>query len=240
MNILEIQNISKTYGGNELLSNTSLNMPIGKIFGLIGSNGSGKTTLFNIITGLEKADEGSIVFNNQDISNFTARHRASQGIGRLFQQPRIFQNLSLEDNLLAAVTNHPGEQVINYFTSYGKIKGFENKKKKEAQSILEDLKLADKQYNKAGELSYGQQKLLSFGMQLINNPKLILLDEFFAGVANQMIEEMSIIIKKLTNNKISILMIEHNAETLQNLCDEVYRLENKQFSKIIDAKKYAE
>lgn len=105
--------------------------------------------------------------------------------------------------------------------------------------MLQNIGLVSKQYNKAGELSYGQQKLLSFGMLLINKPKIVLLDEFFAGVAVKMVEEMGTVLIQLAQQGIGILMVEHNIDTLSKLCNEVYRLENKKLSRTLDSSKYA-
>lgn len=227
--MLRAEHITKSFGGISLIEEASLYIRAGDIVGIMGDNGTGKTTFFNILTGMVKPESGQLWFDEENITSTTPLVRAQKGMVRLFQKPRVFAKQTLVENLLAAVHQHPGEIWWKYFVQYPQIKKFEAHACQEAYDVLEIIGLMGKSSHLGEELSYGQQKLLSFGMLLMNKPRLILLDEFFAGVSEEMVLKMMDVLKSLQAKGIAILMIEHHQEALFQICDRVCVLQNGTF-----------
>ncbi|MBK7254015.1 MAG: ATP-binding cassette domain-containing protein [Ignavibacteria bacterium] len=197
---LELKNIDKSFDGLKIINNLSFKLQKETITGLFGENGSGKTTLFNIISGFLKPDSGEIVYKEKLlISNYSPSEISKAGIGKVWQKPRVFMNLSLEDNLLVASTQHPGINFLNYIINPIDIFKKENSLKEKAKYLIEDVGLLNDSNKVAGELSFGQQKLLSIAMLLMNDSDLLMLDEPFAGVHLKMIEHISEVLLSLKN-----------------------------------------
>ncbi len=222
--ILEVRNIAKHFNGLKVLEDVSLSVPTATISSLFGENGSGKTTLFHILSGFLKADSGEVFFDGKEIDRLTSVEISKLGIGRGWQTPRIFKNLSVLDNLLLATRNHPGERVSNYFFQLRKIQAFENAQKARAEVISEQISLSGKLGKTAGSLSLGQQKLLSIGMLLMSEAELLFLDEPFAGVSGQMVDQISQTLKTLKGNGKTIIIIEHNRAKAKEISDAVFFL----------------
>lgn len=220
--ILNIENITKSYNGLQAVRQVSLTIEQGRITGLVGGNGAGKTTLFNLISGMEKADRGAIYYDQRDISNMSALKRARAGIGRLWQTPRIFRNLDLLENLLVATKNHPGERFLNYFHKQSVIREVEKRNVEKAYEILTIVRLLDKKYQLAGEISLGEQKLLSLGMLLMNEASLLLLDEPLSGVNLVMIDVINEVLVKLAAEGKTFFIIEHNIKKLLEIANQIY------------------
>ena len=217
--ILDVRNITKSFNGLKVLQNASFAVQTGTVAAFFGENGSGKTTLFHIISGFLKADGGDLYYKNTPISHPTPTSVARLGIGRVWQNPRICKNLSVLDNLLLASRNHPGELLLNYFIRPGQIIAAEKSKKSRAEEIAGQIALDGKLAQTAGELSFGQQKLLSIGMLLMNEASLLLLDEPFAGVNAKMIEHISEVMETLRKQGKTIMMIEHNRVKASSISD---------------------
>jgi branched-chain amino acid transport system ATP-binding protein len=204
--ILTIENLSKSFGGRKLFENISLNLEAGKIYTLMGSNGSGKTTLFNIITGFIKADSGSILFNNHSLNSNSPVGIHELGISRTFQDLRLINGLTVRENVLLVI-----EKRMFHFANkeeYSKV-----------DRILEHVSLESLGDNLGSDLSYGQQKLLTMGCCLANNPKLLLFDEPVAGIDSVNQEKIKQIILKLKQEGKTILQIEHNQEYIKETSD---------------------
>jgi len=191
MPLLEISKITK-YFGFPALSNVDIQIQEGDRFGLIGPNGSGKTTLMNIITGLLAADGGKILFKSEDISSLPAYKRARMGIARTFQVPKPFNSLSVVDNLSVPLRN-----------------ANQAKEKVDSLEILRLLRIDSKAEAKPGELTQIELRKLELARALVQNPTLLLLDEAMAGLTGVEIDEMLKILENLSEQGISILMIEH-------------------------------
>jgi ABC-type branched-subunit amino acid transport system ATPase component len=222
--ILEVRNIAKHFNGLKVLQDVSLSIPSATISSLFGENGSGKTTLFHILSGFLKPDSGSVYFNGKEIDKLTSVEIAKLGISRGWQTPRIFKNLSVLDNLLLATHNHPGEKVSNYFLHLKRILSFEQAQKARAGSISEQILLSGKLGKTGGSLSLGQQKLLSIGMLLMSEAELLFLDEPFAGVSGQMVDQISQTLKTLKESGKTIVIIEHNRAKAKEISDAVFFL----------------
>jgi branched-chain amino acid transport system ATP-binding protein len=179
-------------------------------------NGAGKTTLFNLITALEKPTKGKLRYNNISIDDKTALQIARLGIIRLYQQPRLFKNLLVWENLVSAAHENKGNSFINLIFKHKAAKQEDEKLEKKAIDLLVKFGLQDLNNRKAGELSYDQQKLISYCMIAMNGTQLALLVvEPFAGLNPQTIERFSKMILQMNNEGITFLIIEHNTNKTQ-------------------------
>lgn len=219
--ILKIQNIYKHYEGIVAVDHVNLSIIPGTITGIFGDNGAGKTTLFNLISGFEKVDTGHIVFEGKDITKKGVIYRSKHGMGRLFQIPRIFTDVTVLDNLLAAGNNHEARYLHNYLLKHSTIKKNKLIDLEKAKNILEQFNLSDKAGLKAYQLSIGEKKLLSLGSLLMNEAKLMLLDEPFAGINEIAAQQIKKILVSLKNNGTTFLMIEHEKDKLFEMADSV-------------------
>ncbi len=216
--LIEVENVSKSFGGVVANNKISISVPEGKITGLIGPNGSGKTTLFNSIVGYHPIDSGSIRFKGQEISKLRVQQIARLGMLRTFQQTRIYAKMNCVDNMLISVP-HRDATFSDMFRPYSK----ENQER--AEHLLEFVGLYQKRKLPSGDLSFGQQKLLEFAMALMNQPELLLLDEPTAGINPTLINGLIDRLKRAnTEFGITLFVIEHNMRVVMNLADSIYCL----------------
>ena len=212
-NILAVSNINKSFGGLQALNSNTFSVRENSITGLIGPNGSGKTTMFNIITGYEKSDSGQVYYDEKEITKFEPGEVCTLGIGRTFQLTRVFGRLNLIENIQVGSSGVPKAKRK---AMYSNEKCFE---------LLDFVGLTKLAYDKAGNLSYGQRKLVELATILAQEPRLILLDEPAGGINPTLIQQMSDRIKELNKRGISFLVVEHNMEFVMNLCDEISVME---------------
>ena len=221
-NILEINNLSKYFGGLAAVSDCSFKIKKGTITGIIGPNGSGKTTLFNLIAGNLKSSEGSVKFNDEDITNVPSYELFSKGLLRTFQIAHEFTNLSVLENLMMVPGNQSGEKLINAIFKPSLIATEENLIKEKAKEVAEFLNLSHLSNEFAGNLSGGQKKLLELGRTMMVDAKLVLLDEVGAGVNRTLLKDLGTAIEKLNREKgYTFCMIEHDMDFIGRLCDPV-------------------
>jgi len=221
--MLELKNISKSFGGVKAVDNLSLYFTQGKIFSLVGPNGAGKTTVFNLINGFLEPDKGEIFFRKKPIGNLPPWRIAGFGIGRLFQDIRIFENLSCIDNVLLADKDNPGENPANVFFSSERVRKFEEKNIEKAKHWLDFVGLSGKEETSAENLSYGQQKLLSLARLMAGEYDFLLLDEPTSGVNPAMIKEILDLVKKVVKEVgKTVVIIEHNMSVIMETADFVY------------------
>ena len=220
-NFVEIENLSKNFGGIQALDDFSCVANKGEIIGLIGPNGAGKTTLFNVLTGFIPQDDGRIFLNGKRISMLSPHLIVKAGIARTFQILRLIRRISVIDNVLLSFRNQPGEQLGNIFFRWRTCKNQEQKNVEIAISLLDGAGLGDKIHDSAEALSYGQQKLLSIVCCIASEADLLLLDEPIAGIAPEMIEQILAIIQKLPTQGKSVIIIEHNIDVIMRMCDRV-------------------
>jgi neutral amino acid transport system ATP-binding protein len=214
MSLLEVQTVSKAFGGIQALTTCSINVEQGTITGLIGPNGSGKTTLFNVITGYERVDRGNIRFMGQDITRATPDRVFSLGIGRTFQLTRIFPRLTVLENMHISAKR---ERLKALFSSWSS-----THEQALALELLAFVNLLRHKDTPAGNLSYGQKKLLEFALILVAQPRVILLDEPAGGVNPTMINELVGHIRTLNEEQgVTFLVVEHNMEFVMGLCHTV-------------------
>jgi neutral amino acid transport system ATP-binding protein len=213
MSLLEAQGISKAFGGIRALDMCSVSVEKGSITGLIGPNGSGKTTLFNVITGYERVDSGQVSFQGQTITNVTPDKVFRLGIGRTFQLTRIFPRLTVLENMHVAAQRNDLKGLLSRWSS--------THEQKRALELLDFVGLTPLQKMPAGNLSYGQKKLLEFAFVLIAEPQVILLDEPAGGINPTMINYLKERINTLNERGVTFLIVEHNMEFVMGLCHRV-------------------
>ncbi len=220
--ILKVDKVFKYFGGVKANENISLAVEEGSIVGLIGPNGSGKTTLFNSIVGTHPIDEGSIQFEGKEVSELPVPVVAKLGLLRTFQQTRIYGKLNCVQNML--ISAKPEKD--NIFSMFAKIPEELTAK---SENLLNFVGLYQKRKLRAGDLSFGQQKLLELAMALMNEPKMLLLDEPTAGINPTLIN--GIIDRLVTINKeygITLFVIEHNMRVIMNLAQKIFCLAHGQ------------
>jgi branched-chain amino acid transport system ATP-binding protein len=180
--MLELENIEKAFGENHVLNGVNLSFEAGKIYTLVGGNGAGKSTLYNLITGFQRADNGTITFKSKQIQNASPVKINHLGITRTFQDLRLITELSARENILLAFKNNPGEKIYNAILPSKLFKTQYAKFAKRTDEILDKIHLTGVADNPAGEISYGQQKLLIIGCCIANDAELLLLYEPIAGI----------------------------------------------------------
>jgi neutral amino acid transport system ATP-binding protein len=214
MSYLEVRDVSKAFGGIRALDACSLAVEQGTITGLIGPNGSGKTTLFNVITGYERVDSGEIRFVGRAITGEKPDKVFGLGIGRTFQLTRVFPRLTVLENMHVAI---PRKGIRGLLKHWGP-----SEEQRQALELLDFVRLTSLKDEPAGNLSYGQKKLLEFALILVVQPQVILLDEPAGGVNPTIINELARLIRTLNQQKgITFLIVEHNMEFVMGLCDTV-------------------
>ena len=218
--IIKVTNVSKAYGGVKANVDISLKVQRGSITGLIGPNGCGKTTLFNSIVGYHPIDNGSIEFDGKEISHLLVGDIARLGMLRTFQQTKIYGLMNCVDNMQISVSHRSDSKDGMFASRKGEIK-------ERAEHLLEFVGLYSKRNLISGDLSFGQQKLLEFAMALMNEPKVLLLDEPTAGInptlINGLIDRLARANEELG---ITLCVIEHNMRVIMNLAEHIYCLSN--------------
>jgi branched-chain amino acid transport system ATP-binding protein len=216
--ILSIQGVRKTFGGVVANNGISLAVPEGKIVGLIGPNGSGKTTLFNSIVGYHPIDAGSIRFQGREISSLRVPEIARLGLLRTFQQTRIYGKMTCMQNMTISVP----QSSDRWRSMFRRVSPAETGK---AEDLLKFVGLYAKRQLQAGELSFGQQKLLEFAMALMNEPRMLLLDEPTAGINPTQINGLISRLRQVNREfGITLLVIEHNMRVIMRLAEYIYCL----------------
>ena len=216
--IIEVENVSKSFGGVIANRGISLSVPHGGITGLIGPNGSGKTTLFNSIVGYHPIDSGSIRFEGQEISSLRVQQIARLGLLRTFQQTRVYHRMTCLQNMRISVPTRE----VGFLDMFAR---FAAEVDERAEALLEFTGLYAKRHLRAGDLSFGQQKLLEFAMALMAEPRLLLLDEPTAGINPTLINGLIERLKRVNADLgITLLVIEHNMRVIMNLAEHIYCL----------------
>lgn len=217
--VLEIENLSKKFGGLTAVADLSFEVKVGTITSLIGGNGAGKTTVFNLMTGYLDPDEGRILFRGQRVNGLPPHEIARIGISRAFQELRLFNRLTALDNVLAAIPSQQGESILRALLGGRALKAEAEQNTQRAHAILRDLTLADHANTLAERMSYGQQKLLGLGRLLAAEGEFLLLDEPTSGLSPAMVEDFCNRMRRLVVAGKTILLIEHNVEIVMQLSD---------------------
>lgn len=205
--LLETKNLHKSFGGRQVLNNLSFSIKPAEIVGLLGPNGAGKTTAFYITMGVIAPDKGDVFFQGQNVTKMPIYKRAALGLGYLAQEPSIFYNLTVEDNLLLVLQQQNLDKVSE---------------KRRLAELLEELHLTTLAKKKAGALSGGERRRLEITRALITTPSCLLLDEPFANIDPLSIHEVQQLIRHLKNRGISILITDHNAREIFAIADSCF------------------
>lgn len=219
--VLEARNLTKRFGGVSAVQDMSLAVAEGEILGLIGPNGAGKTTMFDLLAGSVAPTSGAIRLRGHDVAGQPAHLRLKQGMGRTFQIPRPFPELSLTENMLLARQDQTGERLWANFTSPGRIRAEERAAKDKARGLLDMLLLGRLADDPARVLSGGQRKLLELARVMMADPSVVLLDEPAAGVNASLLETIIDRIRDINARGVTFLLIEHNIDMVSRLCHRV-------------------
>jgi branched-chain amino acid transport system ATP-binding protein len=217
--ILFVRALSKSFDGVQAVEDVSFDLQRGRITALIGPNGAGKTTIFNLLTGFLRPDAGDVSLDGQPITNISPHRIARLGIGRTFQNIRLFPQMSALENVLLGLRYEKGESLWAALWQSKAMKTEERENTNKAAELLKAVGLNDKRGELAGNLSYGQRKLLEIARALALAPKLLLLDEPIAGLFPGMIPEMKRILRQLRDSGKTVLFIEHDMRTVMDLAD---------------------
>ena len=205
--LLTVAGLAKAYQGRRVVDGVSIHVDAGEIVGLLGPNGAGKTTSFNMAVGLVRPDEGKVTFGDQDITGLAMHQRARLGIGYLTQEPSVFRKLTVEQNILAILETCEGDRTeravrLNY--------------------LLDELDLASLAKSRAYQLSGGEKRRLEITRALVTSPKMLLLDEPFAGIDPIAVYEVQKILRRLRDRGLGILITDHSAREMLKLIDRGY------------------
>jgi ABC-type branched-subunit amino acid transport system ATPase component len=214
--LLEVEGLTKRFGGVAAVDGCSFDVQAGTITALIGPNGSGKTTAFNMITGYLKQDSGTVRFDGSTVERARPADLYRRGLSRTFQQARVFPELTAIENLVVAAG-------FGWRDLFGR--RVSKRDEERARQMLDEFRLSHLADLPAGDLSYGQRKLLEFAAVLMSSPKLVLLDEPTAGVNPVMIDAMERHIRERNAAGVTFLIVEHDMQLVMRLCDPVIVLD---------------
>jgi branched-chain amino acid transport system ATP-binding protein len=214
--VLKVTDVKKSYGAIKAVDGVSFEVKSGEIFGVIGPNGSGKTTMFNSVLGQITPDAGRIELNGRDITGESPMRLNRLGVGRTFQTLQVFGKMTVRDNLLVAAQEHKSTMFGRLFEPGDSGLG------PKADALIEQFRIRHVADKKAGELSYGQQKLVDIAMAFMSEPALVLLDEPCAGVNPSLVGGISTLLKELNRTRQgSFIVIEHNMDFVMDLCHRI-------------------
>jgi branched-chain amino acid transport system ATP-binding protein len=219
--LLKVTGLKKAYGAIQAVGGVSFEVMPGEIFGVIGPNGSGKTTMFNSVLGQITPDEGRIELNGKDITSLSPQQLNQRGVGRTFQTLQVFGKMTVRDNLLVAAQEHHGSMWSRMFAPGDSGMGAK------ADALIDQFRIRHVADKKAGDLSYGQQKLVDIAMAFMSEPDLVLLDEPCAGVNPSLVGGISTLLKDLNKTRAagqkvaSFVVIEHNMDFVMGLCHRI-------------------
>lgn len=215
--ILEVKDISKSFGGLQALRNVNFHVQKGEIHALIGPNGAGKTTLMNIISGLERMDRGDIVFNGKNVSKEPSYKRAIFGMARTFQNLEVFGDMTVLENIMVGMYQ---KNKRGFILSGLNFRGVSRSIVEKAEKIVEYVGLSHRKNELAMNLPVGEQRLLEIGRALATEPKILLLDEPAAGLNTKETKNLSSLIMQIREQlEISILIVEHDMELVMGISD---------------------
>ena len=222
MALLEVKNLSISFGGLKAVDNFHINIEKGQLYGLIGPNGAGKTTIFNLLTGVYKPNAGSIVLDDVNITGKSTIEINQAGIARTFQNIRLFKDMSVLDNVKAGLHNHHKYSTVEGIFRLRRYFKIEKEMDEEAMNLLKVFDLDKECDFKASNLPYGKQRKLEIARALATEPKLLLLDEPAAGMnPNETAELMDTIRFVRDNFNMTVLLIEHDMKLVSGICEKL-------------------
>ena len=225
MNFLSTEGLAKEYAQRRVVDGVTIHVNPGEIVGLLGPNGAGKTTTFNIVVGIVRPDEGEVLFEGEEVTDLPMHERARAGIGYLTQEPSVFRKLTVKENILAIL------ETCDIGTAERQIR---------LKSLLDELDLSSLSDSKAYQLSGGEKRRLEITRALVTNPKLLLLDEPFAGIDPIAVYEVQKIVRRLRERGLGILITDHNVRETLKMVDRAYLIHQGRVLLEGDAEKLVE
>ena len=225
MNFLSTESLAKEYAQRRVVDGVTIHVNPGEIVGLLGPNGAGKTTTFNIVVGIVRPDEGEVLFEGEEITDLPMHERARAGIGYLTQEPSVFRKLTVKENILAIL------ETCDIGTAERQLR---------LKSLLDELDLSSLSDSKAYQLSGGEKRRLEITRALVTNPKLLLLDEPFAGIDPIAVYEVQKIVRRLKERGLGILITDHNVRETLKMVDRAYLIHQGRVLLEGDAEKLVE
>ncbi len=225
MNFLSTEGLAKEYAQRRVVDGVSIHVSPGEIVGLLGPNGAGKTTTFNMVVGIVRPDEGDVLFEQEEITDLPMHERARAGIGYLTQEPSVFRKLTVKENILAIL------ETCDIGTAERQLR---------LKSLLDELDLSSLSESKAYQLSGGEKRRLEITRALVTNPKLLLLDEPFAGIDPIAVYEVQKIVRRLRERGLGILITDHNVRETLKMVDRAYLIHQGRVILEGDAEKLVE
>ena len=219
--LIRVNNLKKSFGGLKAVDIDDLNFKSNELTSIIGPNGAGKTTLFDLISGFQEEDSGEIFYKDKNITKSQPYKIARLGMVRTFQLTKVFDRMTVLENLMFAGSSISNDSLLQSIMKLSKQKKNEELLKEEAINVMKDLNIEQMSSSYARELSGGQKKLLELGRSIIKKPDVLLLDEPLAGVNPKLAEDLLEIIQNLSNQGITILMVEHNIEAVMKISERV-------------------
>jgi len=225
MTLLDVQGLSKSFGGLQAIEDLSVSVDEGELVGVMGPNGAGKSTFFNLISGVIQPDGGRVSFDGEDVTGDTPESLARDGLVRTFQHTRELETMTVRDNVRLAAPDQPGERTLPALLRTGSMQDREETVRERADELIEAFEIDHLADEYSSNLSGGQRKLLELARALMLDPDLLLLDEPFAGVNPTLTKEIAERIQDLNDEGMTVVVIEHELETLTALVDRLVVLE---------------
>jgi len=219
--MLALSGVGKSFGGVQAVSDLSFGIERGAVAGLMGPNGAGKTTVINLITGLLAADAGRIVLDGHDLAGLPPQDIASRGIGRTYQNVRLFSGMTSLEQVVAGGFLRRGTSMLASFFGTPSARAAMRRTREEAMALLDRVGMADRAHSLAEALSYGEQRRIEIARALGARPKLLLLDEPTAGMNASESQVIGRLLHELRDAGLTILMVEHNIRLVSDFCDHV-------------------
>jgi branched-chain amino acid transport system permease protein len=223
--VLRAENLHKSFGGVKAVNGLSFELQRGAITALVGPNGAGKTTVFNLLTGAIRLDSGSVWLDGEDVTGMRPDVLARRGLVRSFQDVKLFGDLSVYENVMLGVQNHPGETGTGLFFRAGQSRVFERQARERALEWLSFVGMAGDANRPAGALGYGQQKLVAVARVLASEARVLLLDEPASGIDHSWVDVTLDLISEIRSTGRTICVVEHNLHVVGQLADHVYFME---------------
>lgn len=221
MNILEVQGLTRHFGGLAAIADLDLSVRLGELFGLIGPNGAGKTTVFNLISGVLPPTRGKVRFGGAEITGAPSHAIARNGLARTFQIPALFQSFSVLENVLLGTYGIVRVNPLAALLNTSQARTAEREQRERAMEILNFLGVERLRNELVRNLPLGHQRILEMAVALAGRPKMLLLDEPFSGLSAEEIREMIAKIGKVREGKTTIMLVEHNIRVVMDLCDRI-------------------
>jgi ABC-type branched-subunit amino acid transport system ATPase component len=217
--LMQVRGLTKRFGGLTAVDNVDLNISTGQIHGLIGPNGSGKTTCINLLSGVLRPDEGSILLDGRELANKPTHTIAGAGLARTFQNIRVFGRMSVLENVLIGFNQSLGYSLLDVLTLRN-LKA-ERKLREEAMSLLSFVGIEDKSSALATSLSYGEQRLIEIARALALKPCILLLDEPLVGMNPTEVDRVVVLLKRMRDQGLTMLLVEHKMRVVMSICDQI-------------------